>query len=205
MLRSTSDPALAAKLLKVIEALRSGATLEKAIESGRLDPETAESLLTAFEAHLSKQARARVAGKARPRSRRLRLSAVSDGASRGNPGQAACAVIISDSNGEELLRRARRLGVVTNNVAEYEGVILALELAETLGASSLVLRLDSELVVKQLNGEYKVKHASLKPLFEKAVRMKEQFDEVEVIHVPRKETEAADKLANAELDGKNDG
>ena len=131
------------------------------------------------------------------------MTAVSDGASRGNPGEAACGVIISDADGEELLRRARRLGVATNNAAEYHGVIFALELAQTLGASELVLKLDSELVVKQLSGEYRIKHASLKPLAERARALIATFDRFDLVHVPREQTKDADKLANAELDGED--
>lgn len=141
--------------------------------------------------------------RARPRAG-LKLIAFTDGASRGNPGDSACAVIILDEKNEELLRRSKRLGRATNNVAEYEGVLFALELAELLGARELELRLDSELVVRQLNGSYKVKHPVLIPLFEKARRRMGSFDRVTVSHVPRKENAVADKLANAELDGRAD-
>ena len=134
----------------------------------------------------------------------LTLIAYTDGASRGNPGPAACAVIILDKKDDELLRRSKSLGKTTNNVAEYEGVLFALELAELLGARELELRLDSELVVRQLNGSYKVKHPVLIPLFEKARRRMGSFDRVTVSHVPRKENAVADKLANAELDGRAD-
>ena len=134
----------------------------------------------------------------------LKLVAYTDGASRGNPGKAACAVIILDRKDEELLRRSKSLGRTTNNVAEYEGVLLALELAELLGASDLELRLDSELVVRQLNGQYKVKHPSLKPLHERARARMRSFERVTLTHVPRGENKEADSLANAELDGRAD-
>ncbi|UCG53760.1 MAG: ribonuclease HI family protein [Candidatus Latescibacterota bacterium] len=131
-----------------------------------------------------------------------KLTAFTDGASRGNPGEAACGVILFDEENEELLRRSKRLGVATNNVAEYQGVILALELAAALGAKILRVNLDSELVVKQLNNEYKVKHPSLKPLFIEANELMKTFDHVEIVHVSREETKFVDKLANDELDGK---
>jgi ribonuclease HI len=134
----------------------------------------------------------------------LKLVAYADGASRGNPGKAACAVIILDKKNEELLRRSKSLGKTTNNVAEYEGVLYALELAELLGASELELRIDSELVVRQINGQYKVKHPSLRPLFEKTRARMKKFDRVSVAHIPRKENKNADDLANAELDGRAD-
>lgn len=131
-----------------------------------------------------------------------RLTAHTDGASRGNPGEASCAVILYDDENEELLRRAKRLGVTTNNVAEYEGVLLALEMASALGASGVRIKLDSELVARQLNGVYKVKHPVLVPLHGRALSLMGEFDEVEVIHVGRAENKAADKLANEALDGK---
>ena len=131
-----------------------------------------------------------------------RLIANADGASRGNPGPAACAVIISDQAGEELLRRAKLLGVTTNNVAEYHGVHLALELMKQLGARDVALKLDSELVVRQLNGEYRVKHPSLRPLFQKARSLIDEFSSVDITHIPREDNKAVDRLANDALDEK---
>jgi len=219
---SFKDPQLAAKLLKFIDALRAGCDVGAATRSAELDRETANVFLDSIKNHLLGQAgaprstdspqrpkteklsRSRTAGK-RATSKPLRLVAVCDGASRGNPGQAACAVVLTDADdGAEVLSRAKRLGVATNNVAEYEGVILALELATMLGASELKLKLDSELVARQLNAEYKVKHPSLKPLFLRAQELGRAFDRLEVIHVPRDETQAADKMANDALDGKDD-
>ena len=200
MLRSPDGPAIAAKLRRVIDELQRGADLETAAKSAGLDRETTDRFLESIKTYLTQQTPAPRRAKA---GKGLRLTAVCDGASRGNPGEAACATIIADADGEELVRRAQRLGVATNNVAEYEGVILALELAQTLGASELVLKLDSELVVKQLRGEYKIKHASLKPLAERAKGLIKSFNRFEIMHVPREQTKAADKLANAELDGKN--
>ena len=92
--------------------------------------------------------------------------------------------------------------MTTNNVAEYEGVLLALDLARTLGASDVEVRLDSELVVRQLNGDYKVKHPALKPLFERTREAVTDFDRVTFSHVPRDENKEADGLANDELDGR---
>jgi len=204
-LRSSEDPAIAAKLLKVIEALQGGVDLDTATKQAGLDRETTDRLLKSIKNFLARNARVtkppQKPQKLKKRSgETLRVNAVSDGASRGNPGEAACAVIISNESGEELLRRSERLGVATNNVAEYQGVILALELAQQLGASELGIKLDSELVVKQLNGEYKVKHPSLKPLFERARLLIRGFNRFDVTHVPRTQTKDADKLANDELD-----
>jgi ribonuclease HI len=211
ILSDSGDPKIAVRLRRVIDELQGGADLEAAAKSAGLDLKTAGRFLQSIKTYLTQQTRKTTKPKAQktPRKQRskaaktLRLNAVTDGASRGNPGQAACAAIITDANGEELLCRAQRLGIATNNVAEYHGVILALELAQTLGASELVLKLDSELVVKQLRGEYKIKHASLKPLAERARELIQAFDRFDIMHVPRDQTKAADKLANDELDGKD--
>ncbi len=207
ILRSSADPAVAGKLLEVVRALQQGADLDAAAEKAGLDRDTANRFLAAIEEYLSSNVDRTPERKA-PRRRTgkaLRLVAVSDGASRGNPGEAACAAILFDKRGEELLRRSQRLGVTTNNVAEYHGVILALELAKSLGAAELLLKTDSELVARQLNGQYKVKHVSLKPLVRRARELAVGLERFEVVHVSREETQEADGLANAELDGDVDG
>lgn len=132
----------------------------------------------------------------------LALIAYADGGSRGNPGEAACASLITTDKGEELLRRARRLGKTTNNVAEYEGVLLALDLCRELGASRVTLRLDSELVVRQIEGRYKVRNPELMQLHHRVMLRKRIFDNLHVEHVLRKENAAADAMVNACLDNK---
>ena len=140
--------------------------------------------------------------KAKPvrEARGLSLVAYADGGSRGNPGQAACATVITDGDGAELLRRHKRLGKATNNVAEYEGVLLALALCRDLGASKVRLRLDSELVVRQIDGRYRVKHPDLARLFQKVREAARGFDRLIVEHVPREQNAVADSLVNAALD-----
>jgi len=197
---SKDERKIADKLQAIVEALRRGEDVSGVAEEVGLDSARIESLVDAIrsdlEVHImAKDTDAEFSGG--------RIVAYSDGASRGNPGQASCGVILTDSKGEEYLRRSSRLGVATNNVAEYKGVILALELASTLGANDVLLRLDSELVVKQLQGSYKVKHPSLKPLHEKARALADGFAKFEVEHVPRAEMHKADKLANDALDGKD--
>jgi ribonuclease HI len=132
----------------------------------------------------------------------LSLIAYADGGSRGNPGRAACAALVCDEGGAELLRRAKVIGKATNNVAEYQGVLLALGLCRELGASDVTLRLDSELVVRQLEGRYRVKHADLAPLYENARELAKHFKSLDVEYVPRKDNKVADALVNAALDGK---
>jgi ribonuclease HI len=205
-LRSAGDPAVADKLLEVVRALQRGADLDDAAEKAGLDRDTAARFMASIEDYLVRHLGRPTPAKkpARTPGMSLRLIAVSDGASRGNPGEAACAAILSDEHGEELLRRAQRLGVTTNNVAEYHGVILALELAQSLGAADVVLKIDSELVAKQLTGEYKIKHPSLKPLVARARQLADGLERFQIVRVGREETHEADRLANAELDGKND-
>jgi ribonuclease HI len=132
----------------------------------------------------------------------LALVAYADGGSRGNPGEAACASLITTDKGEELLRRARRLGKTTNNVAEYEGVLLALDLCKELGAAKVTLRLDSELVVRQIEGRYKVRNPDLMQLHHRVMLRQKMFEKLSVEHVPRKDNAAADAMVNACLDDK---
>ncbi len=132
----------------------------------------------------------------------LALIAYADGGSRGNPGESACASLITTADGEELLRRAKRLGKATNNVAEYEGVLLALDLCKELGAARVTLRLDSELVVRQIEGRYKVKNPDLMQLHHRVVLRTRMFEKLEVEHIPRKENAVADAMVNACLDNK---
>ena len=115
----------------------------------------------------------------------LALIAYADGGSRGNPGESACASLITTADGEELLRRAKRLGKATNNVAEYEGVLLALDLCKELGAAKVTLRLDSELVVRQIEGRYKVKNPDLMQLHHRVVLRTRMFDKLVVEQIPR--------------------
>jgi ribonuclease HI len=134
----------------------------------------------------------------------LSVTAHSDGGARGNPGQAACAAVVYDASGQELLTRAKRLGVATNNVAEYEGVVLALEMCRELGASVVRLRIDSELIARQVQGRYRVKHPALKPYHERVMALIGGFEKCGVEHVRREDNQRADALVNACLDGKEE-
>lgn len=218
------DAQTARKLARLIEALQRGEPLGRAAAYASLDRRAAARFLESVKDALKSRTEDADAvperqkpqkprrpekprkTKALPKKTKIaRLTAFTDGASRGNPGEAACAMVLFDEKNEELLRRTKRLGVTTNNVAEYEGVLLAMEYAGALGARDLDIRLDSELVVRQLSGEYKVKHPALKILHERARRRMSAFGEVTVTHVPREENTLADDLANDELDGKADG
>jgi ribonuclease HI len=123
----------------------------------------------------------------------------SDGASRGNPGPAAIGAVIYDPEGHEVYRLARRLGTATNNEAEYRAAIAALEAALALGARRVDLRMDSELVVRQMSGRYRVRNPRLARLHARMLALRQQFDEVVARHVPRTENRLADALANQAL------
>jgi ribonuclease HI len=123
-----------------------------------------------------------------------------DGASRGNPGQAAIGVVVL-AGGESVREIGERIGVTTNNVAEYTALLRGLDEAVSLGASTVHVQSDSELLVRQLLGQYKVRHEALIPLHREALARMRRFGHVHVFHVPRVRNAAADDLANRALDG----
>lgn len=130
----------------------------------------------------------------------MRLIAYADGASRGNPGPAAYGAVLCDERGAELDAWGGRIGRATNNVAEYHGAIAAVEAALERGATDLELRLDSELIVRQLEGRYRVRHKDLKPLFADLSALVERLDRFQPTHVRRNLNKRADALANQALD-----
>lgn len=123
-----------------------------------------------------------------------------DGGSRGNPGPAASGAVIVDPEGQVLDEVGRYLGRATNNVAEWTALCIGLERAKERGIRRLAVRLDSELVVKQMRGEYRVKHADLQPLHRRAQTLLRSFENVDIKHVPRKQNALADRLVNDILD-----
>ena len=117
----------------------------------------------------------------------------SDGASSGNPGQAGIGGVITYE--DKTYEFSRCIGITTNNVAEYSALIEALKKAKELGAQEVEVFMDSELVVKQINGQYKVKHENMVPLFEKAMTLLRSFKKYSVKHVRREENKRADALS----------
>ncbi len=126
-----------------------------------------------------------------------------DGASRGNPGPSAYAVVIRDPAGHVVLELAKRMGRETNNVAEYYALLAALDYATSQGIGALRIRSDSELLVRQMQGRYRVKSADLKPLYERAGKLVRQLAYFAIEHVPREQNDDADRLANVALDSGN--
>lgn len=123
-----------------------------------------------------------------------------DGGARGNPGPAAYGYVLEDEKGTVLDARGESIGVATNNVAEYSGLIAGLTKAVELGVKDLEVVSDSELVVRQMTGEYRVKHAGLKPLFLKASRLADRIGKVRYRAVRREQNQLADQLVNEALD-----
>jgi ribonuclease HI len=123
-----------------------------------------------------------------------------DGASRGNPGPAAIGFVLLDPTGGTVVEMGSMIGIATNNVAEYQALIAGLEAARTNGVDDLAVRLDSLLLVRQVNGEFRVKAENLKPLHRRAVGLLREFARVEVAHVRRHLNSRADALANAAYD-----
>jgi ribonuclease HI len=123
-----------------------------------------------------------------------------DGASRGNPGPAAYAVVIRDADGKLVLELAKKFGRDTNNVAEYYALLAALDFATTHEIAALRIRSDSELLVRQMQGRYKVKSPDLKPLYERASILSRQLKYFAIEHVRREQNRDADALANIALD-----
>jgi ribonuclease HI len=136
-------------------------------------------------------------------SERDELVVYTDGGARGNPGPAAIGAVVLDPSSdppEVVATVSECIGVATNNVAEYRAVIEGLKAAQAVGARRVVLRADSQLVIRQLEGRYRVKQAHLRPLFDEARALLEGFPEVELTHVRREDNVDADALVNAALD-----
>jgi ribonuclease HI len=123
-----------------------------------------------------------------------------DGGSRGNPGPSSYGVVFRDPRGEVVARLKKYIGRMTNNVAEYYGLIAAMDYAQSHGIRGLRIESDSELLVKQMRGQYKVKSEDLRPLFERAKKMSQGFESFKIEHVYREQNREADALANEALD-----
>ncbi len=131
-----------------------------------------------------------------------RLDVFSDGGARGNPGPSAIAYIVLDEHEHVLERYSRRIGIKTNNQAEYEALIAAMRFASKLDPEEIAFHIDSELVAKHLKGQYRVKSPQLKPLWLEVQQMKQVFKKVKFVHVLRSNRyiEQADEMVNAALD-----
>ena len=134
---------------------------------------------------------------------RAELVIYCDGGARGNPGPAAIGAVVLDPSTDPPTRLAtvsERIGVATNNVAEYRALVAALEAAREFPARRVRVRADSQLIVRQLEGRYRVKQAHLRPYYERARELLSEYEDVELTHVPREQNTEADALVNAALD-----
>ena len=129
-----------------------------------------------------------------------RVVVFTDGASRGNPGPAAIGAIIKDEQGKLIASISQPIGRATNNQAEYRAIIAAMEEAVRLGVEQVDMRSDSELVVEQINGRYRVKNVALRPLYLKAKQLQSQFKGFTITHIPRLQNKEADMLAGNALE-----
>jgi ribonuclease HI len=130
----------------------------------------------------------------------VRLVVHVDGGSRGNPGPAAAAAVLATPDGDVVGEAMETIGIATNNVAEYRALLLGLRKARELGADEVEVVNDSELIAKQVNGQYKVKHADMKPLYQEAVAALRDFGTWSIRSVPRAQNADADALVNQALD-----
>ncbi len=128
-----------------------------------------------------------------------RITIYTDGAAQPNPGPAGVGVVILDESGAVIFEASHSIGYATNNQAEYKAVIKGLEEAARLHAEHIEVRSDSELLVKQIKGEYRVKNPGLKPLFQQTQRLMKAFPSIDIVHIPREQNRAADALSRKAL------
>jgi ribonuclease HI len=130
----------------------------------------------------------------------VRMRVYSDGAARGNPGLSGAGAVLVEPSGQVVDRLGKFLGIQTNNFAEYMGLLLGLRRAKQLGVREVEIYADSELMIRQLGGRYQVKSPSLRPLYEEALKLLNDFSRVKLVHVPREMNAAADEMSNRAID-----
>ncbi len=185
-------------LLRLLKELGTNYDLDDAAEKLNISSEEAGRLLLTLHKKISKASPIRTGNKTKPMAGSL--VAYVDGGSRGNPGVAGAGAYITDTEGVVVGEFKRHIGNATNNVAEYEALLLALNEARDMGCKELEVFADSELVVRQIRGEYKVKNEGLKPLYLKAVSLIKFFKTFSITHVVREKNKEADRLANEAMD-----
>jgi ribonuclease HI len=186
---------------QVLLALAEHETLDAASAALGIDKEQARRLLRGAarqlgEADPQTRATARVTSPGEARTVRV----FTDGAARGNPGPAGAGAVILDEEGRVLARLGKFLGKQTNNVAEYQGLLLGLRRARQMGAREVEIRADSQLLIRQLQGKYAVKNEVLKRLHEEALALLRSFERYELLHIPREQNELADEMSNRAID-----
>lgn len=189
---------LTPEALRLVEGLLSGKSLVELAPQG--DPARKE-IVRHLESLLSNRKKPKTSDAPGAAARVHNMAILfSDGASRGNPGPAAIGFLLQDATGNELAAEGECIGTTTNNIAEYQAVFAGLQKARDLGIEELEIRLDSQLVERQLNGEYKVRHPGLLEWKRRVDDLLRMFRSVRIIHIGREENTAADRLANEALD-----
>jgi ribonuclease HI len=191
-------PASPAQLLL---ALAEHGTLDAASEALGIEKEQARRLLRGAAKQLAgAEPEARPTARVTSPGEVRRVRVFTDGAARGNPGPAGAGAVILDGGGHVLARLGRFLGKQTNNVAEYQGLLLGLRRARQMGAREVEVRADSQLLIRQLQGKYAVKNEVLKRLHEEALALLQSFDRYDLVHVPREQNALADEMSNRAID-----
>ena len=187
---------------QLLLALAEHDTLESACVSLGIDKEDARRLLRGAARQLAgvpePEPKHTVHSTSPGQLRRVRV--FSDGAARGNPGPAGAGAVVLDEHGHVVKKLGRFLGRQTNNVAEYEGLLLGLRWARAHGAREVEVRADSQLLIRQLDGDYAVKNEALRRLHAEALALLRAFDRYELLHVPREENALADEMSNRAID-----
>ncbi len=186
------------KVRKQSEVERAARTSAEELESAMNESKAEREARRKGRTALAERERAELAAKAAERPPRVRL--FTDGAARGNPGPAGAGAVIVSPAGHIMAKLGKFLGESTNNVAEYTGLVLGLKRAKAMGIKELDVFSDSELLVRQLAGEYAVKAEHLKPLHDEAQTLLKGFLDVLVAHIPREENAAADEMSNRAID-----
>lgn len=190
--------------VRFLEDLSTTLDIQQTIENLRITEADARAvikfLLKERPSQVSGEVKSTAKAKAEAGTKAGRHELYVDGASRGNPGPAGAGALIKDPSAKVLRRLKKFLGRTTNNVAEYSALVLGLDAARSMGIDRINVFADSELMVKQLNGVYKVKSEDLRPLFEKASALSKCFKEFSIRHIYREKNAAADELSNEAID-----
>ena len=191
---------MAASPAQLLLALAEHETLEAASAALGIEKEQARRLLRGAAKQLGTEPQTRPGARVTSPGEVRRVRVFSDGAARGNPGPAGAGAVILDQDGRVLARLGRFLGKQTNNVAEYQALLLGLRRARQIGAREVDVRADSQLLIRQLQGKYAVKNEVLKRLHEEALALLRSFERYALAHVPREQNELADEMSNRAID-----
>jgi ribonuclease HI len=188
-------------LKSFLEELKRTLDLKKTIERLGMTDSEARDLIASLQLKLKLELKPKLKLSEQKRAAKAPFFSVYvDGASRGNPGRAGAGAVIKDADGKVIKRMKKGLGITTNNMAEYRALIMGLEEAKRLGLDRVKVFADSELVVKQIKGEYRVKNETLRPLYSEALDLADGFEGFNISYITRDKNAEADRLANMAID-----